>query len=126
MHIGTPVGSPSHHQARIVLHLLQAECDCPFLVKLHGAFQDAQNLYLLMDFVPGGELFTFMRKRRRALRESWARFYAAAVVVGFQYLGARSMIYRCGAAAELAIGACRVHAGRCPVLWRVAPLHLAC
>ena len=76
---------------------LQSECDSPFLVKLHAAFQDSQNLYLLMDFVQGGELFTFMRKRRRALRESWARFYAAAVVCGFQYLGARHMVYRCAA-----------------------------
>ena len=46
----------------------------------------------------GGELFTFMRKRRRALRESWARFYAAAVICGFQYLGARHMVYRCAPA----------------------------
>ena len=74
---------------------LMAECDNPFLVRLHAAFQDPQNLYLLMEFVQGGELFTFMRKRRRALRESWARFYAAAVISGFQYLGARHMVYRC-------------------------------
>lgn len=43
----------------------------------------------------GGELFTFMRKRRRALRESWARFYVAAVVMGFGYLSARDIVYRC-------------------------------
>ena len=29
----------------------------PFLVKLHGAFQNADNLYLVLDFVGGGELF---------------------------------------------------------------------
>ena len=49
----------------------------------------------------GGELFTFMRKRRRALRESWARFYAAAVICGFQNLGARHMVYRCAPAFAL-------------------------
>lgn len=87
---------------------LMAECDSPFLVRLHAAFQDTTHLYLLMEFVQGGELFTFMRKRRRALRESWARFYAATVIVGFQYLGARHMVYRCarsGAPAATALPA---------------------
>ena len=45
--------------------------------------------------VQGGERFTFMRKRRRALRESWARFYVAAVVMGFGYLSSRDIVYRC-------------------------------
>jgi len=34
----------------------------PFIVNLWGAFQDASNLYMVMDFVPGGELFTLLRR----------------------------------------------------------------
>jgi serine/threonine protein kinase len=90
---------------------LMAECDNPFLVKLQAAFQDTAHLFLLMEFVQGGELFTFMRKRRRALRESWARFYAAAVVCGFQYLGSRHMVYRCVASILLSIFP-QAHAGQ--------------
>ena len=38
------------------------ECKHAFLVNLWGTFQDSANLYMVMDFVPGGELFTLIRK----------------------------------------------------------------
>lgn len=34
----------------------------PFIINLWGTFQDDANLYLVMDYVPGGELFSLMRK----------------------------------------------------------------
>jgi protein kinase A len=34
----------------------------PFLITLWGTFQDSKNLYLVMDFVEGGELFSLLRK----------------------------------------------------------------
>lgn len=34
----------------------------PFLVNLWGTFKDAKNLYMVMDFVSGGELFSLLRK----------------------------------------------------------------
>jgi protein kinase A len=34
----------------------------PFLVTLWGTFQDPKNLYMVMDFVEGGELFSLLRK----------------------------------------------------------------
>ena len=34
----------------------------PFIINLWGAFQDTANLYMVMDFVPGGELFTLLRR----------------------------------------------------------------
>ena len=34
----------------------------PFLVNLWGTFQDSANLYMVMDFVAGGELFSLLRK----------------------------------------------------------------
>jgi hypothetical protein len=60
----------------------------------------------MLAWMQGGELFTFMRKRRRALRESWARFYAAAVVMGFGYLSSRDIVYRCVLCVSLRL-ACR-------------------
>ena len=36
----------------------------PFIVNLWGSFQDYANLYMVMDFVPGGELFSFLRKSK--------------------------------------------------------------
>jgi serine/threonine protein kinase len=34
----------------------------PFIINLWGTFQDSANLYMVMDFVPGGELFTLLRR----------------------------------------------------------------
>jgi protein kinase A len=34
----------------------------PFIINLWGSFQDASSLYMVMDFVPGGELFTLLRR----------------------------------------------------------------
>ena len=34
----------------------------PFIINLWGTFQDCQNLYMVMDFVAGGELFTLLRR----------------------------------------------------------------
>ena len=34
----------------------------PFLVNLWGTFCDSKNLYMVMDFVAGGELFSLLRK----------------------------------------------------------------
>ena len=33
-----------------------------FLITLWGTFQDSKNLYMVMDFVEGGELFSLLRK----------------------------------------------------------------
>lgn len=42
----------------------------PFLITLWGTFQDSKNLYMVMDFVEGGELFSLLRKSQVRL-ESW-------------------------------------------------------
>jgi protein kinase A len=42
-------------------HMLEA-VQHPFIINLWGTFQDTANLYMVMDFVPGGELFTLLRR----------------------------------------------------------------
>lgn len=37
-------------------------CKHPFLVTLWGTWQDSKNLYMVMDFIEGGELFSLLRK----------------------------------------------------------------
>jgi len=41
--------------------LLQS-VESPFVINLYGVFQDTSNLYMVMEFVPGGELFTLLRR----------------------------------------------------------------
>ncbi|KAG1122122.1 hypothetical protein G6F42_011777 [Rhizopus arrhizus] len=64
-----------------------------FIVNLWGTFQDDANLYMVMDYVPGGELFSFMRKSIR-LQEDVAKFYAAEVLLTIAYLHTQDVIYR--------------------------------
>ena len=62
-----------------------SNCNHPFIVKLYATFQDDQLLYFVMDYVPGGELFTLIRSAGR-LPAKAARFYAAEIVLALQYL----------------------------------------
>jgi serine/threonine protein kinase len=50
----------------------------PFIINLWGSFQDTANLYLVMDYVPGGELFTLIRKSsvRSSAGPTWVPYHA--------------------------------------------------
>lgn len=65
----------------------------PFVVSLWGTFQDSQNLFLVMDFIEGGELFSLLRKSQR-FPNAVAKFYAAEVILALDYLHAQHIIYR--------------------------------
>ncbi|KAF1808530.1 Pkinase-domain-containing protein [Eremomyces bilateralis CBS 781.70] len=65
----------------------------PFLITLWGTFQDARNLYMVMDFVEGGELFSLLRKSQR-FPNPVAKFYAAEVTLALDYLHSMNIIYR--------------------------------
>ncbi|RDW59758.1 putative cAMP-dependent protein kinase [Coleophoma cylindrospora] len=65
----------------------------PFLITLWGTFQDCKNLYMVMDFVEGGELFSLLRKSQR-FPNPVAKFYAAEVTLALEYLHSKEIIYR--------------------------------
>lgn len=60
----------------------------PFITNLLGSFSDNESLYMLLDYVPGGELFSYLRKYRR-FDEQVARFYAAEIVLVLEFLHER-------------------------------------
>eukprot|EP01126_Amoeba_proteus_P026296 TRINITY_DN2605_c0_g2_i10.p1 TRINITY_DN2605_c0_g2~~TRINITY_DN2605_c0_g2_i10.p1 ORF type:complete len:364 (+),score=77.49 TRINITY_DN2605_c0_g2_i10:243-1334(+) len=70
-----------------------ARVDHPFLAKLHFSFQNEENLYLIMDFVNGGELFHHLSQQKR-FPEERTKFYAAQIVAGLEYLHGLGIIYR--------------------------------
>jgi len=65
----------------------------PFIVTLKGAFQDRENLYLIEEFVQGGELYSVIRQKRR-LNVAEATFYLAEIASAFTYLHSRHVLYR--------------------------------
>jgi len=66
----------------------------PFVMKLHYSFQNKTTLYLIMDFCPGGELFTHLTNTGN-FDEETVRFYTAEIVLGMQYLHEElNVIYR--------------------------------
>lgn len=67
--------------------------DHPFLTRMWGTFQDARNLFMVMDYIEGGELFSLLRRSQRFPNQV-AKFYAAEVVLALEYLHAQDIIYR--------------------------------
>eukprot|EP00606_Chrysophyceae_sp_TOSAG23-5_P000695 GSChrysophyteH2.ASY1.ANO1.392.1 assembled CDS len=65
----------------------------PFIVCLHYAFQNVHKLYMVMDFVQGGDFFTLMRKHRR-LPEDWVRIYVGEIAMALQHLHDMDVVYR--------------------------------
>jgi protein kinase X len=67
--------------------------DHPFIVTLVAAFQDTNKLYMLMEYINGGELFSYLRKEGRLSIDA-SRFYTAEILLAFQYLHDRNIVYR--------------------------------
>jgi len=72
--------------------LIQAEA-CPFLVGLKFSFQTKTHLYLVTDFMNGGELFWHLQNEVR-LAEERAKFYAAEIVLALEHLHKFNIVYR--------------------------------
>lgn len=73
--------------------LLLSKLHHPFIVNLAGHLQDDKRLYLILDYVQGGELFSYLRRLGR-LPDDSARFYAAQLVLAFAYMHRMNIIYR--------------------------------
>jgi len=67
--------------------------DHPFIVQMAGTFQDPRYLYMVLEYVVGGEFFTHLRNAQR-LENNNGKFYAAQVTLIFEYLHSQDFIYR--------------------------------
>lgn len=70
-----------------------ANINHPFIVRMEGMSQDRRFLYIAMEYVQGGELFTYLRSIGK-FPPSQACFYAAQVTLMFEYLHSHNVVYR--------------------------------
>ncbi|XP_039031578.1 serine/threonine-protein kinase CBK1-like [Hibiscus syriacus] len=72
---------------------LIAEVASHFIVKLYYSFQDAEYLYLIMEYLPGGDMMTLLM-REDTLTETVARFYIAQSVLAIESIHKHNYIHR--------------------------------
>ena len=65
----------------------------PFIVNMHYAFQDKDNLYLVMDLLNGGDL-RFHISRYRKFSEEQTRFFIANMIYALEYIHENNVIHR--------------------------------
>lgn len=70
-----------------------AESDSPWVVQLYYSFQDSSHLYLIMEFLPGGDLMTMLIKYD-TFSEDVTRFYLAECVLAIEAVHNLGFIHR--------------------------------
>ncbi|VFQ59718.1 unnamed protein product [Cuscuta campestris] len=72
---------------------LLAEVDSNCIVKLYCSFQDEEYLYLVMEYLPGGDMMTLLM-RKDTLTEDEAKFYVAETVLAIESIHKHNYIHR--------------------------------
>lgn len=70
-----------------------ASTESPFIVGLKFSFQTAADLYLVTDYMSGGELFWHLQKEGRFM-EDRAKFYIAELILALRHLHHHDIVYR--------------------------------
>lgn len=69
------------------------QADSLWVVKMFYSFQDKMNLYLLMEFLPGGDMMTLLMKKD-TLTEEETQFYVAETVLAIDSIHQMGFIHR--------------------------------
>ncbi|USW52110.1 Putative serine/threonine-protein kinase, active [Septoria linicola] len=69
-------------------NVLAAVAGHPFITTMVASFQDQESLYMVLDYCPGGEVFSYLRRARR-FNEATSQFYAAEIVLILEFLHER-------------------------------------
>eukprot|EP00658_Telonema_sp_P-2_P086029 TRINITY_DN9955_c0_g1_i15.p1 TRINITY_DN9955_c0_g1~~TRINITY_DN9955_c0_g1_i15.p1 ORF type:complete len:552 (-),score=100.83 TRINITY_DN9955_c0_g1_i15:50-1705(-) len=80
-------------QRLLLERIALTEADHAFIVKLYHTFQNPNYVFMLMEYLPGGELYQHLKTRGTFTRET-VRFYAAQIVSVLDHLHQQRMAYR--------------------------------
>ena len=72
---------------------LLSQMESPFIVNMHYAFQDKENLYLVMDYLSGGDL-RFHLTRHNKFSEEQTRFFICGLILSLEYIHSNNIIHR--------------------------------
>ncbi|KAM3272025.1 hypothetical protein ACQJBY_042304 [Aegilops geniculata] len=72
---------------------LLAEVDSAYIVKLYCSFQDDEFLYLVMEYLPGGDMMTLLM-RKDTLTEDESSFYVAETILAIESIHKHNYIHR--------------------------------
>ena len=72
---------------------LMVQIDNPFLLNIKFAFQDETKLYIVSNFMQGGDMFYHLHFESK-FSEKKAKFYLIEIILGLEYLHKNNMIYR--------------------------------
>ena len=72
---------------------LMVKINNPFIVNIKFAFQDDTKLYIVSDFMQGGDMFYHLHFNRK-FDEERCKFYAIELILGLEFLHKNNMIYR--------------------------------
>lgn len=70
-----------------------AKLNHPFLVNMTSAFQDREHLYLIMDYLDGGDL-RYHLGNKRYFSEKETKFFVANILIGLEYMHKNKIIHR--------------------------------
>ncbi|BFG03011.1 rho-associated protein kinase 1 [Drosophila madeirensis] len=71
---------------------IMAHANSEWIVQLHFAFQDSKYLYMVMDFMPGGDIVSLMGDYD--IPEKWAIFYTMEVVLALDTIHNMGFVHR--------------------------------
>jgi cGMP-dependent protein kinase len=74
---------------------VMVSCNNPFVLRLYQTFKDNTKLYMLLEFIQGGELFSVLHTPTNdGVPEPQAKFYSAGVLIGLSYMHSKKIAYR--------------------------------
>ncbi|KAJ1506629.1 hypothetical protein HMI56_000510 [Coelomomyces lativittatus] len=73
--------------------ILMSQLDNPFVVQLYCSFQSNEALYLVMEYMNGGDCASLL-KVMGCLPEFWVQHYIAEMVLCLEYLHAKGIVHR--------------------------------
>ncbi|XP_073942118.1 rho associated coiled-coil containing protein kinase isoform X2 [Choristoneura fumiferana] len=71
---------------------IMAHANSEWILKLHFAFQDHKYLYMVMDYMPGGDLVSLMSNYD--IPEKWAKFYTMEIVLALDVIHGMGFVHR--------------------------------